>query len=571
MMRRLAVLLLVAAAAVTAGEVSLAPDGWFRTAAGDLFVPLGGFHGNELPVASLGLSADEFARVEPHLFTAQKTAGQGHVDLWDASDPMLREWFAQLAAQGVTAIRVFPRARVNGDTLDLCGKLNPELRQVLSRAFAAARPYGIRFLVQILPEPTISGYWNHTLVERYALPRYSKEELARLTPPQRRFLIDGKHVERTEWFEDPDVLACQKLYLESALAWIATEPQVFALEVYNEQGWGRPPLARQREFPNNGEDAEIAWTREIVSFIHQLLPGMPVTISHPGYGVTGYDPILWSARTGVDFYSAHFYAGDCGENEQVDFAAVTAASSAVVRAGVVSFPGEWGVLKTGVPESVRRRAHRDALWLTLLGGAPGFMQWTYDFLDEYRWPSRVLRALPHGFSPGAPPAVRNIAARWTAFQGAPAAHKPPLYQVNRERRADANLRRIFVEYRRSLAKGVPLAFTLKGRNLAPRAAPVRAAGGYELTYLGDRARRTWVVYLRSRKTSVFDGVFLGEPVKAPLRLRFRLPDGEYQAALIDLGSGAVMRFAPRPHSTLNVSRGTDSDYVLVVTAGPLAL
>ncbi|HVX67385.1 MAG TPA: hypothetical protein VHA11_12315 [Bryobacteraceae bacterium] len=571
MMRRLAVLLLAAGAAAIAGEVSLAADGWFRTAGGDLFVPLGGFHGNALPVASLGLSAEEFARLQPHLFTAQKTAGQGHVDLWDASDPMLRGWFAQLAAEGVTAIRVFPRARVNGDTLDLCGKLNPELRDVLSRAFAAARPYGIRFLVQILPEPTISGYWNHRLVERYALPRYSRQELAQLTPSQRRFLIEGKHVERTEWFTDPDVLACQKLYLESALAWIATEPQVFALEVYNEQGWGRPLPARQNEFPNDGEDAEIAWTREIVSFIHQHLPGMPVTISHPGYGVTGYDPIAWSARTGVDFYSTHFYAGDCGANAQVDFAAVTAASSAIVRAGIVNFPGEWGVLKTGVPESIRRRAHRDALWLTLLGGAPGFMQWAYDFLDEYRWPNRVMRALPRGFSPGAPAAVRNIAAPWRAFQDAPAGRRPSGYQVRPERRADANLRRILFEYRRSLAKGVPLAFTLKGRNTRAPAAPLRAEGGYELAYLEDTTRGTWVAYLRSRKTGVFNGLFLGEPVKAPLRLRFRLPAGDYHAALIDLETGAVQRFEPRPRFRLNVSPATDSDYVLVVTAGPLEL
>jgi hypothetical protein len=571
MMRRLAILLLVTAAAATAGEVTLSPDGWFRTADGELFVPLGGFHGNELPVASLGLSAEEYQRLEPHLFTAQKTAGQGHVDLWDASDEMMRGWFRTLAAEGVTAIRVFPRARVNGDTLDLCGKLNPELRQVLSRAFAAARPYGIRFLVQILPEPTISGYWNHTLAERYALPRYSKEELARLTPAQRRFLIEGKHVEHTTWFEDPDVLACQKLYLESALAWIATEPQVFALEVYNEQGWSRPPPERQREFPTDGEDAEIAWTREIVSFIHQRLPGMPVAISHAGYGVTGYDPIRWSARTGVDFYSGHFYAGDCGENARVDFAAVTAASSAVVRAGVVNFPGEWGVLKTGIPESVRRRAQRDALWLTLLAGAPGFMQWAYDFLDEYRWPARVLRALPRGFSPGAPPAADNISVRWSAFQKSPAAHKPPRYQVSSERRTDPNFRRILLEYRRSLSRGVPLAFKLSGRNIAPAPAPLRAQGGYELAYLADTARRTWVAYLRSRRTGVFNGLFLGVPVKAPLRIRFRLPAGDYHAALIDLGTSSVVRFEPRPRSTLSVSRGTDTDYVLVVTAGPLPL
>ncbi|HEX8985220.1 MAG TPA: hypothetical protein VF767_07310 [Bryobacteraceae bacterium] len=565
-MRRLAALLLAAAAAVYAGGVRLAPDGWFRAEDGALWVPLGGFHGNVLPLASLKLSAKELRRVEPYIFSAQKTGGLGHIDLWDASDKMLRVWFRKLASEGVTAVRLFPRARVNGDTLDLCGKLNPELQQVFSRAFRAARPYGIRFLLQILPEPTISGYWNHRLVERYALPRYSREELALLTPAQRRFLIDGKHVEHTDWFTDPDVLACQKLYLESALAWVAAEPQVFALEVYNEQGWSRPPPGRIQEFPANWEEAEIAWTAEIVRFIHQRLPGMLVTISHPGSGMTGYDPIRWSRETGVDFYSAHFYGGDCGESPRVDFAAVTAATSAAVCSAVVNFPGEWGVLRGGAPESVRRRAHRDALWLTLLAGAPGFMQWTYEFLDEYRWPARVLRALPRGFSPEPADATEDVAPLWRAFEEDPAAWRPPWFQANPLRRANPNLQRILLDYERSLERGMPLAFRWGGPAAAPEEAPIRAEGGYQLAYLAGAGRSTWIAYLRSRAVRAFGDQFLGVPVKAPLRIRLRLPPARYEAALIDLGSGVMRRFRTEAHSEIDVSPRTDADYVLVLTA-----
>ncbi len=569
---RLAVLLAVAAMLAAASDVRLGPDGWFRTADGALFVPLGGFHGNELPLSMIGLSDEEERRVEPYLFSAQKTAGRGHVDLWDASDETMRGWFRQLAERGVTAVRLFPRARVGGDTLDLCGKLNPELRHVLSRAFAAARPYGIRFLLQILPEPSISGYWNPSLVKRYALPRYSKAELEQLTPAQRRFLIEGKRVEYTRWFTDPDVLACQKLYLESALAWVAAEPQVFALEVYNEQGWSRPPPARAAEFPADWEGAEIAWTAEIVRFIHQRLPGIPVTISHPGYGLAGYDPVWWSVATGVDFYSTHFYAGMCGENRDADFAAVTAAATAVIRARVPTFPGEWGVLGDEAPEAIRRRAHRDALWLSLLAGAPGFMQWTYEYLEEYRWPARVIGALPHGFSPDPPPVSEDISVPWRAFQEAPAAMRPPSYRLNGERAADRNLRRLLRDYRRGLDRGTPLGFTFGGvAKTAEGDVPIRARGGYQVAWMGDRARRVWVAYLRSRKVGAFGTQFLGVPVPRRLDLDFDLPPGEYHVALIDLERDRLERYRLGNNAGLNVSSRTDSDYVLIVSADPIAL
>lgn len=543
----------IAGALLLAAASALAGDGWFHTKDGALFVPLGGFHGNEIPVAWLKLHGPR-----PYIWDAQRTEGRGHVDLVDASDAMLDRWLKRLAANGVTAVRVFPRARANGDTLDLCGKVNPELQRALSRAFAAARPYGIRFLVQILPEPPISVYWNHSLATRYARPRYSKEELERLTPPQRRFLLDGKHVEFTDWFTDPDVLACQKLYLESALAWIAREPQVFALEVYNEQGLSRPPPERLAWFAANWEETEIAWTAEIVRFIHERLPGMPVTISHPGHGIARFNPIEWSRRAGVDFYSTHFYAGDCGENARSDFAAATAATSAVVRAEIVNFPGEWGVLKEGIPKEIRRRAHRDALWLTLLSGAPGFMQWTYDFIEEYRWPKRVFGALPREFSPDAPPALENIAEQWRAFQATP---------LETSRQNDPNLQSILAAYNQALERGVPLGFTLTGApRPAPARLPIRARGGYQLAYLADSAHRIWIAYLRSRKVRAFGGTYLGVPVKAPLRLTFDLPEGEYTAALIDLGRNKVKRLRIRKNSTREVSRSTDADYVLLVAS-----
>jgi hypothetical protein len=542
-------------------DVRLAPDGWFRNGAGELFVPLGGFHANMIPLSMVKLSPEERLRVGPHIWADQTTAGLGHVDLWDASDELMRQWFGLLAANGVTAVRLFPRARIGEDVLDICGRLNPKLRDVFHRAFAAARPYGIRVLFQIIPEPWLTGYMSRDALERHVLPHYTEDDLARLTSAQRRFLIDRKLVSREsgDWFTDPDVLACQKRYLEEALAWIEDEPQVFALELYNEQGSG----------PD--EAAELRWTEEVVRFIKQRLPEMPVTISHPGSGLTAFDPLKWSRQSSVDFYSSHLYAGQCGANPRVDFAAVTGATTALLRAGIVNFPGEWGVLDSKAPEAIQRRSHRDALWLSLLAGGPGFMQWTYDFPDEYRRAFEVFQSLEKRFSPGASAVVVDIGRAYREFHDE--ARHNPAERFKAAKRGDANLRAMYDAYRHSLDIGVPVSFSLSGGLALDRftkskakefARPIEAQGGYQLAYVSDPNSRVWIAYVRNRTVQAFGPHFLGVPRESKLRLRFRLPDGRYDAEVIDLETGRGLRRMIGHDETLEIAKRTSSDYVVVV-------
>ncbi len=560
---RVALLAIAVAIGVHAesSDIRLAPDGWFRTGAGELFVPLGGFHANMIPLSMVKLSPEERRRVAPHIWADQKTAGLGHIDLWDASDDLMRQWFGILAANGVTAVRLFPRARIGEDVLDICGRLNPKLRDVFHRAFAAARPHGIRVLLQLIPEPWLTGYMSRDALERYALPHYTPEELARATPARKRFLIDRRLVSREsgDWFTDPDVLACQKQYLEEALAWVASEPQVFALELYNEQGSG----------PD--EAAELKWTEEIVRFIKQRLPEMPVTISHPGHGLTAFDPLKWSRLAGVDFYSSHLYAGQCGANARIDFAAVTGATTAVLRSGIVNFPGEWGVLDSKAPQEIQRRSHRDALWLSLMAGGPGFMQWTYDFPDEYRRASEVFRSLPKRFSPERPAPVVDIGRAYREFQDQ--ARYPAAARFKAAKRADPNLRAMFGAYEHALEIGVPVSFSLVGGmpleefakskgKAFPR--PIEVQGGYQLAYLADPASRIWIAYLRNRTVQAFGQQFLGVPKESKLRLRFRLPRGRYDAEVIDLETGRSLHSAIAHGAALDIARRTSDDYVVVI-------
>jgi len=566
---------LLAAPVGPADQFRLTREGLLRSRSGKLFFALGGFHANVLPLSRIKLTEAEMERVRPYIWSGQKTDDQGHVDLWDASDGMMDQWFRQLAADGVTALRLFARARVGNDVLDLCGKLNPELKQVFHRAYAAARPYGIRFLQQILPEPGSSTYVSRNSIERRALPRFTKDELARLTPAQKAFLQDGKRVTMKEFFTDPDVLACQKLYLQQAMDWIAGEPQVFAVEIYNEQGWN----GRQYQFPL--EDAEIRWSREIVSAIKKRLPRMLVTLSHPGFGITGYDPFKWVRGAGVDFYSPHAYAGLSGENETIDFAAVTAASSRIMNAGAPSFYGEWGLFNSPVPLEMKRYSHRDAIWLCLLGGEAGFLQWTNEFPEEYRWPTKVLRALPDRFTPERPAVAVQIGEHYRRFQDNSrySSFQPdafPGFELNREKQKDENIQKIFAAYRRSLDLGVPIRFTLDGgggmaldRFLQAGPSdfrrPLQAIGGYQMTWMKDARSPLWIAYFRKRRMERYGGHWVGVPDAAPLEVKLDLPVRRLEARLLNFNSGRLENLSVERSGAFVVSQSTSDDYLLMLS------
>ena len=565
-----------------ANPVRLGRDGWYRLQNGDLFVPLGGFRANVIPIPMLGLSRDELARTDTRLPLSKRLAGPGVLDIYEASDEMFQRWFKVLSSNGITALRLFPRALSARDGLDLCGKVNPDLRAALHRIFALARPYNIRFLLHLFGDPGRTCYQSAEALNDYVLPRYSEAERQKLTPAQARFILDRKHVGLKEYFTDPDVLACQQMYLGVVLEWVASEPQIFALEIYNEQGWINTPV----DVPRNSatyafEDAEIRWTAEVVKTVKQRLPDMAVCLSHPGFGITGYDALRWSKATGVDFYSSHFYERLCGSTDQIDFAAVTAATGLVIAAGVPNFPGEWGILKSPAPEEVRRLGHRDAIWLTLMAGTPGFMQWMFEFLEEYRWPSKVFRALPKGFSPSPPEAAIEIAERYRVFHDNTryslfSIDKPfPAFEFNKQKQADRNIQQIYGAYKRSLELGVPIRFVMRGQGIpleqfmAMRPdqfrRPIRAHGGYQLAYLKDANSPTWIAYLRSRKIQDFGGHFLGVPAQAPLRIELQLPAGRYTARLIDLNANSTRSYEVGAKSSLKVAKTGTDDYVLVIT------
>ena len=556
--------------------IRLAEDGWFRDDTGKRYVPLGGFHGNVIPMDLLDLTDEERGTFEPHLW-------EGHIDLFDATESVLHQWFAYLSDNGVNSLRLFPRARVGVNVLDLCGKVNPDLQAAFQRAFTIAERYGIRFLLQIMPEPGRTGYHNRDALLRTVVPQCTHAEIQNLIPAQRRFVVEQKTVQGGDYFTDPDVLACQKLYLDRVLEWVANEPQIFALEIYNEQGWDGAKINGEwsHVFTYRSEEAEIHWTAELVRHIKQRLPEMPVCLSHPGFGVTGYDPVKWSDNTGVDFYSSHAYAGLCGADESIDFAAVTAATAAIIGARRVNFPGEWGILNSPAPADIRQRNHRDALWLSFLSGAIGFMQWEYDFPQEYRWLSRVLQALPADISWAQPTQSVEVGAEYRAFQDNT---RYPAYtlddwfspwEFNQQKQKDPLLRQMLAVTQQALKDGVSVRFTMDATDSLSleqalefrgnvESQPVHAIGGYQLAYRHSANGSLWLGYLRSRQVKAFGGHYLGVPAAAPLTLKLNLPEGEYQLHLVNLSRNTVTRYSVTAAQHVEVSESTDDDYCFVI-------
>ncbi len=578
--------------------IRLDEHGYFRRGDGRLFVPLGGLHGNVAPLRNLTVSARQRQvwRQNDLIWDAHGHAHGQAVDLVDLDDAQLRAWFEKLRDCGINSLRLFPRRQVGTELLDQVGRLNRAFAEDLSRVFRVGAEYGLHFQLMLLGEPWRTGYSNAEALERHALPAYDKTTLDKLTPGQRRFLVERRFARPPQFFTDADVRSCQEAYLREAADWLRGHPNVFAVELYNEQGWwksGTIDQRRQKVFVSPAEQAdEIAWSAAMTRMIRELMPGVPICLSHPGFGVTAYDPRPWVEQADVDFYSTHQYAGLDGTHEQVDFAATTGATAAILSAiGPHAF-GEWGWLDPRVDEEVLRRVHRDAIWLSLLAGAAGFMQWPFECLEEYRWPRRVFDALPPGFAPGPAELAVDASAAYAAL------HDPdryplladgqpvPAFIANRRKQADEHYRAIMRAYLRGLEAGVPVRFVLRdggehagaaamsleaftAMDLAALPRPLRADGGFQLTWMHDPNARVYIAYLRSRRIEEHHGQWIGMPNPADLTLRFNLPapapgQPSWRMTLVNLEKDTVRVEDVQPDAAVVIAERTTDDFILIV-------
>jgi hypothetical protein len=333
-------------------QVRVGPNGYFLHADGKPFMPLGGLYGNFVHKVEGGVRGDMISS-----------------SIADATDEQLRAHFAYLRDNGVTALRVMLRdhTKIGCEPMDAIGKVNLDLLRRWEHYMEVARPYGLRFLVTLHESwyATYASYFNADCMEKCVLPRYTADELRTLPAYRRRFLVEKRMlVQLTDALSDPDALACQRDYLTDLIPRLRGNPDIFAYEIENEQ-------------PNGF----FSWTEDQIRLLRELDPSTPVCVSHLGAGLLSADPLPWSARTGIDFYTYHTYPGGDCTSKDMDYGTTVAITARYSRLGKPAFSGEsFGDEWFKATPAARHLGARDDIWSQLCAGTPGCFFW--DTCDE---------------------------------------------------------------------------------------------------------------------------------------------------------------------------------------------
>lgn len=524
MLTQLALLSLSVAPAAHAGDVTFA-NGHFSRPDGTVFIPLGGFYANLMP------------RVEGEALGEL-------VPFQKLSEGEWRAWFEVLQDSGCNALRVFCRQHAEHEghpvewTLDAGGHVDLELMATFERLFSLGQEYGISFLMTLLSEPRGSVY-RHWAPILQAHPLYAPNgwEWNSFVPEvlnSRRLLKT-----RAEYFTDPQAVGLQKQYLTELIPRLRDNPAVFAVELYNEMAWFG-------EFGWETQDLEIAWSNEMISVIREHAPDLPVCFSLAGHGITGIDPIRWAKGLHADFFSSHYYARISGESPELDYGAATALIHDYCAAAMPNWPGESGVLDGNVPDDLRRLALRDCIWLSLVSGGGGYMQWPIQRqplgqLEEYRLAAGFLDGedwLAGDLAPSqATIDIRELADLFGSLQDRDAKLASPLFDA---------LRRY---EKLSLDRGVAIALRLGeadidggqfDEHVMDGIAPwLSVPAGYQMRCIAARDLVAGIAYVRNWEPAAFGPYALRRGANRRFGLHANLPEGRYRFEVLDLGSGRL--------------------------------
>jgi len=522
--------------------VRLLPNGYFATADGKPFIPLGGFYANWVGLPEGG------------------EEGRRLVSFTDATEEQIVHWLSFLHEQGVTALRFMLRThRPNGmEPMDVGGRVNRDLFAAVLRYLDLARPFGIRFLLVIHEDYAKPMYYNLDPLLNFCLPQFAGEDLDALPPFQRRFLRDRKLLfDIGEKYTDPDVIACQDQYTRELIGMLKHNPQVFGYELENEM-----------------VNCPADWANHALATIREVDPVTPICVSHGGGGLQTADPLWWRRNTSIDFYTYHLYPHGT-TSEEVDYGAAVDVLTRYGRLCGVTFLGESsGDQFSDYPDDAGRRwIMRDIIWLSLLSGDPGCFFWNargYE-VAEFKLANEIMSGLD-----------------WTTWERA----KPEIgiavphpleddkwFRTEAGRAALALMGRYAQHY---LSQGVDFDFALDPAGYAPFAdltafappephhRPFTVSPGFQLKYL---ARADWseaLIYVRN-----FGGVrrwetkppdrwqqYLRVRRAAPLEIGCHLPH-RVRATITDLDTHEQQTRNLAPGETLRLGE-TEHDWVAVL-------
>lgn len=330
--------------------VVLGPNGYFHKAQeGRAWLPLGGFYANWVGLPEGG------------------EEGRRLISFVDATEEQLDHWLRFLASQGVTAMRFMLRAHTpkGMEPMDIIGHVNMPLFAKVLRYLDLARKYDIRFMLTLHEDYTKPAYYDRHALETFCLPHYQDEDLDKLPPHQRRFITDRKLIGLIgEKYTDPDVVACQDQYAQQIVGLLKDNPQLFA--------W---------EFENEMVDCPREWADRMAAVIRSVDPVTPICASHGGGGLHTADPLWWTAKTDISFYTYHLYGyvGTGSTSELIDYGGAADLLTCYGRmAGVCMLGESSGDEFSSYPkerDADRRYLMRDLIWFSLVNGNPGCFFW----------------------------------------------------------------------------------------------------------------------------------------------------------------------------------------------------
>lgn len=523
--------------------ITLGQNGFFVDTKGRVFMPFGGLYANRVHT----VSGDVAGWTISDAFT-------------DASDEQLKQWFAYLKTNGVTALRGMLRnhTRKGTDPMDIMGTVNIPLLKQWEHMMSLARPYGIRFLLTLHESwyATYAAYFNRQAMENCVLVQYTPKELSALPEYRKRFLVEKRMLTQTsEPMTDPDVLACQRDYLTELIPRLRSNPDVFAYEIENEQ-------------PN----AYVDWTNAQIAQIRRYDPVTPICVSHLGGGLLDADPIPWSRKTAIDFYTYHIYPSGFQTSPARDYGTAVAVTARYSELGKPVMAGEslgdeWF---KATPEA-RHLGGRDCIWSQILGGNIGAFFW--DTIDE---PIKEFRL------------AQNLAQRvgLGAFKPAPARVGIDVspYMDDDRHFQDADGKKLFADMcktaRECFERGIDFAFTFNPKaypvtirpsevqKLTSLKSEIEVPTGWEAQFIRSLDNKRFLCYIRNMGGPVAiqadpnagwtrsrKPIELKVSVHVPLRLN------KITVVDLDTGEEQVLPFKQGVSFNLGV---TEHDYALLV-------
>jgi|GEM_PF-3765518 len=523
--------------------IKLGPNGYFVNTSGKPFLPFGGLYANRVHT----VSGDSCGGTISDAFT-------------DATDEQLNQWFAYLKANGVTAMRGMLRnhTKIGTDPLDIMGAVNEPLLASWEHMMSLARPYGIRFLLTLHESwyATYAAYFNKQVMENCVLVHHTPEELAALPDYRKRFLVEKRMLAQTsEPMTDPDVLACQRDYLTQLIPRLRSNPDIFAYEIENEQ-------------PNGYMD----WTNAQIALIKRYDPLTPICVSHLGGGLLDVDPIPWSRKTAIDFYTYHIYPSGLQTSAERDYGTAVAATARYSSLGKPVMAGEsYGDEWYKATPAARHLGGRDCIWSQILGHNIGAFFW--DTIDEPIKEFGLAQKLAERVGLG----TFKLASPRVGVDVSP-------YTDDDHRFQGGDGHQLFIDINKCATecfkRGIDFAFTFKPKTFPISLRPsesqkleslkpeIEMSAGWEAQYIRSQDNKRFLCYIRNMGGAVNiqpdpNAGWTRSRKPVELSVKIQLPLNTKKITVVDLDTGLELEMPFMQGTPIDLGV-TDHDYALFV-------